>query len=125
MGKLFRFYLMVRKPRNFLKILVIFLSTWLFSHWAFGTDGDFGAINLILSTEASIAGAVLMMVAEESAEWQRMILTQLHELMHDLNSLVTALVQMAQLQRDADEEHTRMLELGLAKLDILERRLDA
>ncbi|RKP56351.1 hypothetical protein [Pararobbsia silviterrae] len=64
-------YLVIRKPRNFLVLLCLFISTSLALHFMHGYDSDWGATNLMLSIEATIAGAVLMMKAEESAEMQR------------------------------------------------------
>ena len=74
MKGLLRFYLTIRKPRNFLILLCIFIGTSLALHFMNGYDGDFGATNLILSIEASTAGAVLMMIAEESSQAQQQML---------------------------------------------------
>lgn len=74
MNGLLRLYLTIRKPRNFLILLCIFIGTSLMLHFMNGYDGDFGATNLILSIEASTAGAVLMMIAEESAQAQQRLL---------------------------------------------------
>lgn len=74
MNPLLRFYLTIRKPRNFLILLCIFIGVSMVLHFLHGYDADFGATNLILSIEASTAGAVLMMIAEGSAEAQQRML---------------------------------------------------
>ena len=67
MNPILRFYLTIRKPRNFLKLLCVFIGTSLMLHWFRGYDHEFGSTNLILSIEATVAGAVMLMVQEESA----------------------------------------------------------
>lgn len=67
MNPILRFYLTIRKPRNFLKLLCVFIGTSLALHWFRGYDHEFGSTNLILSIEATVAGAVMLMVQEESA----------------------------------------------------------
>jgi hypothetical protein len=95
MPSLLRLYLTVRKPRNFLFVLCIFIGTSLLLHFLNGYDGDWGATNLILSIEASTAGAVLMMVAEGSAETQ--------------GRMLTALLAIAEAQKASLEEHAAVL----------------
>lgn len=68
MNPILRFYLTVRKPRNFLKLLCIFIGASLMLHWFRGYDHEWGSTNLILSIEATVAGAVMLMVQEESAQ---------------------------------------------------------
>lgn len=97
-----RLYLTVRKPRNFLIILAIFILASLLLHFTGHYDGDFGATNLILSIEASTAGAVLMMVAEQSAEWQRENSLKQAE-------MLAVMLSMAEAQRDILADHTALL----------------
>jgi hypothetical protein len=102
MRSLFRLYMTVRKPRNFLILLCIFIGTSLALHFLLGTDADFGATNLILSIEASTASAVLMMVAEESAELQR-------QTVESQGSMLAALLSIAEAQRDMLADHAALL----------------
>jgi len=102
MRSLFRLYMTVRKPRNFLILLCIFIGTSLALHFMLGTDADFGATNLILSIEASTASAVLMMVAEESAELQR-------QTVESQGRMLAALLSIAEAQRDMLADHTALL----------------
>lgn len=97
-----RFYLSVRKPKNFLILLCIFIVTSLLLHFVRGYDSDFGATNLILSIEATIAGAVLMMVAEQSSETQ--------------GRMLAALLEMAEAQRDMLKDNLARDEKILALL---------
>lgn len=90
-----RFYLTVRKPRNFLKIVFTFICTSLLLHWIRGYDTDWGSTNLILSIDATIASTVMLMVQEEGAEMQQRMLE--------------ALVNMAEAQRDMLDDHTALL----------------
>lgn len=71
MKLLLRLYMTIRKPRNFLILLTVFIATSLLFHFLGSYDADFGATNLVLSIEASTASAVLMMIAEESSAWQQ------------------------------------------------------
>ena len=90
-----RFYLVVRKPRNFLKIVFAFITTSLTLHWLHGYDPDWGSTNLILSIDATIASTVMLMVQEEGAEVQARMLN--------------ALVAMAEAERDRDAETLKLI----------------
>ena len=102
MRSLFRLYMTIRKPRNFLILLLIFIGTSLVMHHLLGVDPEFGATNLILSIEASTASAVLMMVAEESADLQR-------QTVESQGSMLAALLAIAEAQRDMLTDHTALL----------------
>jgi hypothetical protein len=93
MDRVLRLYLTVRKPRNFLIILLVFIACSLMAHEFLGYDVEFGITNLSLSVEATIAGAVLMVVAEESAELQRTTVTA-------QGRMLEALVRMAESERE-------------------------
>jgi len=102
MRSLFRLYMTVRKPKNFLVVLLVFIGTSLILHFLTGIDPEFGATNLILSIEASTASAVLMMVAEESADLQR-------QTVESQGSMLGALLAIAEAQRDMLTDHTALL----------------
>jgi predicted tellurium resistance membrane protein TerC len=102
MRSLFRLYMTIRKPKNFLILLLIFIGTSLILHHLMGIDPEFGATNLILSIEASTASAVLMMVAEESADLQR-------QTVESQGSMLAALLAIAEAQRDMLTDHTALL----------------
>lgn len=102
MPSLLRLYMTVRKPRNFLILLCTFIGTSLALHFLLGTDADFGATNLVLSIEASTASAVLMMVAEESAQLQR-------QTVDSQGSMLAALLSIAEAQRDMLADHAALL----------------
>ena len=102
MPSLMRFYMTVRKPRNFLILLCIFIGVSLALHFTGAYDADFGATNLILSIEASTASAVLMMVAEESAELQR-------QSVESQGRMLAALLSIAEAQRDMLADHASLL----------------
>lgn len=90
-----RFYLTVRKPRNFLKIVFVFIGTSLTLHWLRGYDADWGATNLILSIDATIASTIMLMFQEEGAE--------------RMERMVAALIGMAEAAHDRDVEQLAML----------------
>jgi len=102
MDKILRIYLTVRKPRNFLIILLVFIACSLMAHEFLGYDIEFGITNLSLSVEATIAGAVLMVVAEESAELQRTTVAA-------QGRMLEALVSMAEAERDAMKSQGELL----------------
>lgn len=90
-----RFYLTVRKPRNFLKIVFVFIASSLLLHWLHGYDTDWGATNLILSIDATIASTIMLMIQEEGAE--------------RMDRMLAALIDMAQAQRDMLADHATLL----------------
>lgn len=90
-----RLYITVRKPRNFLRLLCVFIGTSLALHFLRGYDADWGGTNLILSIESTVAGAVMLMVQEESAEMQA--------------KMLSALLGMAEAQRAMLADHSTLL----------------
>ena len=102
MPSLLRLYMTVRKPRNFLILLCVFIAVSLALHFTGAYDVDFGATNLILSIEASTASAVLMMVAEESAQMQK-------ENGESQARMLAAVLAIAEAQRDMLADHTALL----------------
>jgi hypothetical protein len=105
--KLLQVYLTLRNPRNFLILLCIYIASALTAHFGFGLDADLGMTNFILSVEASTAGAVLMMVAEESArataEMLRTaleILKEVRQLTRTLDKTLNGVLLIAEAQRD-------------------------
>lgn len=89
------FYLTIRKPRNFLKIVFVFIGTSLVLHYLRGYDADWGGTNLTLSIDATIASTVMLMVQEESGQIQ--------------SRMLNALLEMAQAQRDMLADHVTLL----------------
>jgi hypothetical protein len=112
MDKILRIYLTVRKPRNFLVILIVFVACSLMAHAFLGYDVEFGITNLSLSVEATIAGAVLMVVAEESAELQRTTVAA-------QGRMLEALVSMAEAEQDAMRSQAELLRAIKAQDEIL------
>ncbi len=104
-----RLYLTIRKPRNFLKIVFVFIGTSLALHWLRGYDADFGATNLILSIDATIAGTIMLMFQEEGAErMERMVeaLIGMAEAAHSRDAEQLALLRS---MKDADERLLKIL----------------
>ena len=117
MARLLRLYLWLRSPRVFLVLLCTFVGTSLTLHFLRAYDADFGATNLILSIEASIAGAVLMMVAEESAAMQRAAAEQMHTMLAAAlaasdaqDKTLEGVLLIAEAQRDMLLDHRALLQ---------------
>ena len=109
-------YLTAREPRNFLRLLSIFMATWLTVHWLAGTDEGFGGLNLILSCEATIAGAVMLMQQKEQAVLQGKQLLALIA----FGETQQQLLQQISTTQSEHREDVRML-LALAK-DLMARQ---
>lgn len=117
MGKLSRLYLAFRHPRVFLIALVTFVIVMLTLHFARGYDADFGATNLCLSIEASIASAVLTLMAERAAEMQKRVAEQMHQMLSASLSMQEAqdktlkgVLLIAEAQRDMLLDHRALLQ---------------
>jgi hypothetical protein len=104
-----RFYLMVRKPRNFLTLALIFICTSLILHFTRGYDADWGATNLILSIDATIAGAVMLMVQESAAEKLETMLDALVDMGKAQEKTLKGVLLIAEAQRDALIDHSSLL----------------
>lgn len=104
-----RFYLTVRKPRNFLKIVFTFIGTSLALHWLRGYDSDWGSTNLILSIDATIASTVMLMVQEEGAEVQARMLAKLVEMGEQQEKTLKGVLLIAEAQRDMLIDHASLL----------------
>lgn len=117
MGKLSRLYLTFRHPRVFLIALVTFVVTSLLLHFFRGYDSDWGATNLTLSIEASIASAVLTMMAERAATMQTEVAEQMRQMLEASLEMQAAqdrtlkgVLLIAEAQRDMLLDHKRILE---------------
>lgn len=115
--KILQVYLTLRNPKNFLVLLCVFIAGSLLAHNVFGYDGDFGLTNLVMSIEASTAGAVLMMVAEESARVTAEMLKHVVQLVKEIRQIAEAqdktlkgVLLIAEAQRDTLIDHKRILD---------------
>jgi uncharacterized membrane protein len=102
MHKVMRLYAAFREPRNFLVFLLTYIATSLTFHVMRGYDADFGMTNLVLSIEASIASAALMMLGKHSADMQQ-------KNSEDQARMLAAVLAMAEGQRDMLANHTEVL----------------
>ena len=60
-ARLAKSYATFRGSPVFIAVLVLGVTIWLLGHWYFGVDKDLGEINLILSIEAGVSSALLIM----------------------------------------------------------------
>jgi hypothetical protein len=102
-------YLTIRKPRNFLKLLCLFISCSVALHFSFGYDIEWGSTNMILSIEATIAGAVMLMVQEESAEMQGKTLSALLKMAEAAKERDTEQLNLMRSIRESDERFLKIL----------------
>lgn len=107
--RLFRLYVAARNPKYFLWLLAAYITASLYAHARLGYDGDFGLTNLILSIEASSAGAVLMVVADASAELCERMLKAILEMVTEIRANTAATLAIAEAQRDMQTDLLRML----------------
>lgn len=101
-NKILRIYLAFRDPKVFLVILGLFIVTSITAHLFVHWDVDWGITNMTLSIEASVAGAVLMMVAERSAKVQ-------DEMAKLQREQLNALIAMAEADRKLSTDTADML----------------
>lgn len=107
--RLFRLYVAARNPKYFLWLLCAFISSSIYAHTRLGYDGDFGLTNLILSIEASSAGAVLMVVADASAALCERMLTAILEMVTEIRANTAATLAIAEAQRDMQSDLLKLL----------------
>ena len=60
-GRVAEHYAAFRGSPVFIAVLILGVSGWLLGHVYFGLDKDLGEINLILSIEAGVSSALLVM----------------------------------------------------------------
>lgn len=104
-----RFYLTIRKPRNFLKIVFVYITTSLLLHWFHGYDSDWGATNLILSIDATIASTIMLMIQEEGAERMDRVLEALLALAESARERDIEQLALMRSMRESDERVLQML----------------
>ena len=88
-------YKQFRGRRSFLICLSLFIAIWVSAHFLTGFDDGFGALNLILSAEASLSMAVFMAlqaqvdgIATKADDFQRRQLEYLLELMEGQQAML-------------------------------------
>jgi hypothetical protein len=107
--RLFRLYVAARNPKYFLWLLFAYITCSLYAHVRLGYDGDFGLTNLILSIEASSAGAVLMVVADASAALCERMLTAILEMVTEIRANTAATLAIAEAQRDMQVQLLKLM----------------
>lgn len=113
MGKtLHRLYLRFRQPKIFLIALCTFIGAMLLLHFFFGVDGDWGGTNLTLSSEASIASAVITVAAEETLRLLRLIWEEVKAIREGAKKqdiILATLLAMAEAERERDNEQLALM----------------
>lgn len=116
--KLLAFYLAFREPENFLKVLLAYIAGSLIAHFIRGYDADFGATNLILSIEATIAGMAVMVVQRQQTRAQERSDAMQRK---QLEALVTIAESSRQTQADQLELLHELRESDVALLEELRK----
>lgn len=116
MRNVLKLYAMFREPRNFLIILCAYVACSLTAHVLHGWDADFGTTNLVLSIEASIASAAIMMMGRRTAEAQesanqqmRTMVAAIYEMQDTQTKTLKGVLLVAEAQRDVLLDHAEIL----------------
>jgi hypothetical protein len=109
MSKLMRLYSAFRDPRNFLVILISFVVASAAFHMLNSYDPDWGTTNLILSIEASIASAAIMMMSRNNSDEQAKMLDAVYEMSAAQDKTLRGVLLIAEAQRDMLISHTDLL----------------
>lgn len=92
-------YATFRGSKSFLVGLLVFIALWLSFHMALGFDKDFGMLNTILSTEASVSLAFFTMVSDAQAKAQQRQAQALSEMVSDIKRMGEALITMSEVSQ--------------------------
>lgn len=118
MASLASTYAKFRGSRGFLFGLVVFVGSWLVFHFIFGFDSDFGELNTILSTEASISLAFFTMVSDAQSEWVNRIILEIRE-------MGAAGLDVSKAQRDVMLSTSKTVEELAVEVAALKQQLNA
>lgn len=86
-------YSKFRGSKGFLIGLATFIGLWMTFHFLFGFDTDFGDLNTILSTEASVSLAFFTMVSDKQASIEKLIIEEIRRI--GASTLEIAIAQRA------------------------------
>ena len=91
--KLAALYKRLRTSKAFLLGLAAFIGTWAALHFLIGFDPEWGALNLILSAEASLSMALFMMLSDRQDQFQR---EQREQMLHLMEAVHAMLLKMSE-----------------------------
>lgn len=104
-----KFYAAFRGSKGFLVGLVVFIGIWLSYHFTTGFDTEFGLLNTILSSEASVSLAFFTMLSDRQDRAQRKHAEALEHMVADIHQIGQATLAMAEAQRDVLKDHVGLL----------------
>lgn len=93
-------YAKLRGSPIFVLVLIAWVGTWVTLHSIFGFDPEFGMLNLMLSTEASVSLAFFTMMGERDAKNTQAAMVEHAKDMDQLQSMSKLLITMAEVTRD-------------------------
>lgn len=92
-GRIAAWYKRFRASKYFLLALITFIISWIILHFIEqGFDPDWGTLNLILSTEASIGMGVFMMISDKQDSLQRAQLQYMLDLLEAQRTLLETML---------------------------------
>jgi len=94
-----RWYAKLRGSPIFVVGLLAFVSTWLILHALFNFDHAFGALNLVLSTEASVSLAFFTMMGDRQASDNARSMRALADTIDEIRAMNKVLLASIELQR--------------------------
>lgn len=109
-------YAKFRGSRGFLLGLVVFVGIWLTFHFIFGFDTDFGELNTILSTEASVSLAFFTMVSDVQSEWVKTIIVEIKD-------MGQAVLDISYAQKEVLVSTSNSVDLLFSEVDMLKKQL--
>ena len=102
-------YARFRGSKSFLAGLTSFIAIWLSFHFEAGFDADFGMLNTVLSTEASLSLAFFTMVSERQGRAQQKQAEAMAKMIADLHTMAESSLSMVEGQKCVLDEITRSL----------------
>lgn len=96
-----RWYARMRGSPVFVLGLVTFVASWLTLHWIFDFDHAFGALNLCLSTEASVSLAFFTMMGERQTSDNARSMAALADTIGEVRAMSKVLLALAEAERES------------------------
>lgn len=106
MPDLARSYAKLRGSPIFVLGLMLFVASWLVLHYFTHFDSDFGALNLCLSTEASVSLAFFTMMGDRQTSDTARAMAVQADAIEEIRAMAAVLIEVAQSQREQLKAHT-------------------
>lgn len=87
---------------------MVFVAAWLLLHYFTHFDSDFGALNLCLSTEASVSLAFFTMMGDRQTSDNAKSMAALADTIEEVRAMATVLVEVAEAQSEQLRLHSEV-----------------